>query len=372
MVMLAAADAVGVVVAALAVRGGRRCCWGAEGGSSCNTSSSPLFLFLFCSSSVFSLAKTRWTWLGRLLCCRPSTIPSTDKKPGKWVSMGKKKMVLFKTDWPGDHKNFMHMIQHGIVEDDSNRSPWETVRVCAKPIYESWESCRMSPVWRLLRFMGKGLVVAREGISTPNAPYLREGLLELSEQWQLVCFTCFCHWWRVNPRTITRKTSGRGGSEMASSLLPILASSDLQNTQKHKQIWQWRVMVVVVEEMGVVVRSKGKEEMAPEAEKGDHGSGMFIGSKREADGRGQLRWKVRGCLVVDGFCESGRRLAKEKGRSVKGSCYGADGVGIEAGKGKGRLCGDSEKEERVEVGGERPVFCLAKWGRPTGFKEIDF
>lgn len=40
-------------------------------------------------------------------------------------------------DWPGNHKNFMHMIQHGIVEDDSNRFPWETVRVCAKPIYGS-------------------------------------------------------------------------------------------------------------------------------------------------------------------------------------------------------------------------------------------
>jgi len=27
--------------------------------------------------------------------------------------------------------------------------------------------------WSCLRFMGKGLVVVREGISTPNAPYLR-------------------------------------------------------------------------------------------------------------------------------------------------------------------------------------------------------
>lgn len=35
-------------------------------------------------------------------------------------------------------------------------------------------------------------------------------------------------------------------------------------------------------------------------------------------------------------------------------------VGGEAGKEKGRLCGDSEKEERVEVGGGQPVFCLAK------------
>lgn len=33
-------------------------------------------------------------------------------------------------------------------------------------------------------------------------------------------------------------------------------------------------MAVAVEKMGVVVRSKGKEEMAPEAEEGDHG---FVG-----------------------------------------------------------------------------------------------
>jgi hypothetical protein len=31
--------------------------------------------------------------------------------------------------------------------------------------------------WSCQRFMGKGLVVVREGISTPNAPYLREAAL---------------------------------------------------------------------------------------------------------------------------------------------------------------------------------------------------
>ena len=93
--------------------------------------------------------------------------------------------------------------------------------------------------------------------------------------------------------------------------------------------------------------------------------------------------------MVSGFCESGRRLAEEKGRFVKGRCCGADGgaAGKErkwkqrgwscffklgGGKGKGRLCGDNEKEEGVEVGGERPVFCLAKWGRSTALKEMDF
>lgn len=145
-------------------------------------------------------------------------------------------------DWPGDHKNFMHMIQHRIVEDDSNRSPWETVRVCAKPINESWESCRTSPARRLLaifccvvcswelppsirfrftrklectglcqRFMGKRLVVARKDISTPSTSYLRnckECLLELPKQWQLVYSTRFRHWRRMNPCTAARKTSG--------------------------------------------------------------------------------------------------------------------------------------------------------------------
>lgn len=41
---------------------------------------------------------------------------------------------------------------------------------------------------------------------------------------------------------------------------------------------------------------------------------------------------MKGCLVVYGFCESGMRLAEEKGRSVKGSCCGADGGA--AGKGR--------------------------------------
>lgn len=119
--------------------------------------------------------------------------------------------------------------------------------------------------------------------------------------------------------------------------------------------------------------------------------GLFIGSEREVDEREQLRWKVRGCLVVGGFWESRRRLAEEKGRSMKGSycrgrwrCNGegnkmeAEGLVLffqvrgEAGKGKGRLCGDSEKEEGADVGGERPVFCLATWGRSTGLKEMGF
>lgn len=129
-----------------------------------------------------------------------------------------------------------------IVEDDSNRSPWETVRVCAKPINESWESCRTSPARRLLaifccvvcswelppsirfrftrklectglcqRFMGKRLVVARKDISTPSTSYLRnckECLLELPKQWQLVYSTRFRHWRRMNPCTAARKTSG--------------------------------------------------------------------------------------------------------------------------------------------------------------------
>ena len=29
--------------------------------------------------------------------------------------------------------------------------------------------------------------------------------------------------------------------------------------------------------------------------------GLFVGLEREADGREQLRWKVRGCLVVSGW-----------------------------------------------------------------------
>jgi hypothetical protein len=53
--------------------------------------------------------------------------------------------------------------------------------------------------------------------------------------------------------------------------------------------------------------------------------GVLVPWGMVGDGREQLGWRVRGCLVVGGFYESGWWLTEEKGRFVKGSCCGADG-----------------------------------------------
>jgi hypothetical protein len=77
--------------------------------------------------------------------------------------------------------------------------------------------------------------------------------------------------------------------------------------------------------------------------------GVLVPWGMVGDGREQLGWRVRGCLVVGGFYESGWWLTEEKGRFVKGSCCGADG-GAAGKEGKWKQRGWS-------------WFFFFKWGR---------